>query len=249
DRVSLSNSNVSGQNITAALDNSVTGGVAWSQSSSVLNATKSITLSNNATGTRAKGAAFTNSTLTAGEDVSLNFSRVYSNLWNDGSSGLSVSGGSISAGNDVALTGYFANGHTGKGLSVGGNAVITATGGNITLNGHAGAAGPAGAVQVPDGAAIDGATLSAVNGTVTLGGSAAAGAATGLTLNNLTLNAAYASITGSNSRGGTGFRLSNGNLTASYDINLSAQATGSGQGMSIANGTLTASHDINLSAQ
>ncbi|EGI1420312.1 hypothetical protein IF532_004630, partial [Salmonella enterica] len=30
---------------------------------------------------------------------------------------------------------------------------------------------------------------------------------------------------------------------------LSAQTTGSGQGMSIANGTLTASHDINLSAQ
>ncbi|EAV6571115.1 hypothetical protein FA577_24370, partial [Salmonella enterica] len=225
-RIALNNSNISGQNITADLDNSVSGGVAWSQSSSILNATKNITLSNNATGTLAQGATFTNSTLTAGEDVSLNFSRVYSNKWNDNSSGFSFSGGRISAGNDVVLTGYFANGHNGKGLSVGGNSVITATGGNITLNGTAGATGPEGASQVPDGAAIDGATLSAVNGTVTLGGSASDGAATGLTLNNLTLNAAYANITGSNRGGGTGFSLSNltwqGGLTDINNITLSS---------------------------
>ncbi|EDS5484600.1 hypothetical protein HY28_005198, partial [Salmonella enterica subsp. enterica] len=227
--ISLDNSTISGWNVIADLDNSMTGNVAWSQTGTTLNATKNITITNKATGTLAGGGLFNNSTLNAGQDIHVNLSRVYRTQWNLGGSGLSISGGNISADGSVELTGYFANGHSGSGIAINGNAVIKSVSGNITLDGSAGNTGPTGATQTPGGMNISGAQLLAVSGNVTLNGRATDKSSPGLTLNNVTMNAVEASLTGSHSGDGTGFILSNltwlGGLKDINNISLSSKGS------------------------
>ncbi|EHC5874541.1 filamentous hemagglutinin, partial [Salmonella enterica subsp. enterica serovar Eastbourne] len=104
--------------------------------------------------------------------------------------------------------------------------VLTATGGNITIENQA--SGNNNGIYL-NGSAAGKAQLTALNGTITLNGGSGGG--TGVLVSNSILNASQANITGS-SDSGTGFSLTNSTLTGALaDLgNVTLSSSGSGIG-------------------
>ncbi|ECL4818760.1 filamentous hemagglutinin N-terminal domain-containing protein [Salmonella enterica] len=107
--------------------------------------------------------------------------------------------------------------------------VLTATGGNITIENQA--SGNNNGIYL-NGSASGKAQLTALNGTITLNGGSGGG--TGVLVSNSILNASQANITGS-SDSGTGFSLTNSTLTGALADLANVTLSSSGSGIGVVN--------------
>ncbi|ECF4690009.1 filamentous hemagglutinin N-terminal domain-containing protein, partial [Salmonella enterica subsp. enterica serovar Tennessee] len=225
-----------------------------------LNATE-VSLSGEVAGGRGgTGASLTNTTINATTgNAALNATVANGNA-------LAVSGGNITAGKDISLTGT-AKAGSGYGVSLT-NGNMTASSGNISLTGNAGislsgsnmTAGKDLTINNGDASlTVQNTTLNATAGNISLTGNAGislsgsnmtAGKdltinsdAGSLSLTNSDLNATAGNI-GLNATvaNGNALTVSGGNISAGKDISLTGTAkAGSGYGVSLTNGNMTAS--------
>ncbi|HFE6714951.1 TPA: filamentous hemagglutinin N-terminal domain-containing protein [Salmonella enterica subsp. enterica serovar Newport] len=232
--VNMNNVTISGQNVTALLNNTA-GGVAWAQTNSSINAAAGNITIENQTGNSQNswGATFNNGNLTAlAGNITLNFTSTKAEFFKYDRHGVDIGGSSNFTATNVNITGHTRNSTIGAGINVNGaSVVINATSGNIQLTGSAGPHSRDKSHSLSsyqNGMNIINAKLFAQNGNILLSGAAQEG--TGLLMIGVTLNASQASIHGSNKQSRTGFDLTGltwqGGLTDAANITLTSTGNG-----------------------
>ncbi|MGM5179149.1 two-partner secretion domain-containing protein, partial [Salmonella enterica] len=181
----------------------------------------------------------TNSAL-SGDSITLNSAQ-------SGSNGSSLTAylnnATLTAAQDITLTGNNGADSRAHGLELRGANVLNA-GGNISISNALGDANGSGAIAVFLNGNAPGAANLTAGGNITLNGSG--GAAQGVSVNNATLNASAANITGTSRTGGTGFTLSNltlaGGVANGANVALSSAGSAAAATNSIGDGIFDSAH-------